>query len=425
MTTIRFVVDRLVVEFFVPFDPVGQADAASSARIVPLSRSHGALASPDTDPPAAVIIRIEAVQPGHPRLDLDVTNASAIGDDPWRPDGGGVGARPSVDTPSIATAPVASPSPPSEFSCHLGASNLDGRSGDEATLPMYEAGARSVRAHLRRRRGDIGDAVAAPPLSIGWRPKRTRGHLAWGRFRPHRARGVRTEQSATVSPSASRPRRRRNAPPRLGADAATRPGRRRSLIAAGLAVALGTLAVAAAMSSPLRNAPTAAPPIGATTPADPASPASATPASAPSPTICRGPSPTSPVGCTRHQSSPSATGPGVIGACVQLIETAAQTLRVDPDSYARVILAISLHTGRTMNELVHEQLVGQRTYLVRQLEQPGFSSNANLILGVNALTADIQRIDATPCADRPSAATPLPVADVTMPDVPGPRPDRP
>jgi hypothetical protein len=37
MTTIRFAVDRLVVESFAPFDPVGQADAASSDRIVPLS----------------------------------------------------------------------------------------------------------------------------------------------------------------------------------------------------------------------------------------------------------------------------------------------------------------------------------------------------------------------------------------------------
>jgi hypothetical protein len=61
------------------------------------------------------------------------------------------------------------------------------------------------------------------------------------------------------------------------------------------------------------------------------------------------------------------TAPVVAGECRHLTDIAAFALGVDPDTYARIILANAQH-GQTLNDVVPERLADEGAFRVRQLE---------------------------------------------------------
>jgi hypothetical protein len=103
-------------------------------------------------------------------------------------------------------------------------------------------------------------------------------------------------------------------------------------------------------------------------------------------------------GSASSRVRPPPLSPSMVGGCLDLIHIGADALGVDVDSYARVLVATTQHDGRTLQAAVREQLEKDRAFLAHQLEdRTRFAANTDLIIGVNAVGATIQRLTATTC----------------------------
>jgi hypothetical protein len=91
----------------------------------------------------------------------------------------------------------------------------------------------------------------------------------------------------------------------------------------------------------------------------------------------------------------------VAAACLTLIQTAAQAMAVDSDTYARVVA--QPEGARTVDDAIHEHLTQARLFLASQSEKTGSLADADVIARLDALDTAIYMADTRPCSGRPVA----------------------
>jgi hypothetical protein len=120
--------------------------------------------------------------------------------------------------------------------------------------------------------------------------------------------------------------------------------------------------------------------------------------------------PSGPVACRGDASSPEGCAPAalpptgaatVAAACLTLIQTAAQAMAVDSDTYARVV--VQPEGARTVDDVIHEHLTQARLFLVSQSEKTRSLGDADVIARLDALDTAIYLADARPCSGGPVA----------------------
>jgi hypothetical protein len=120
------------------------------------------------------------------------------------------------------------------------------------------------------------------------------------------------------------------------------------------------------------------------------------------PVACRGDAPWSPEGCT-PAAFPATGSATVAAACLTLIQTAAQAMAVDSDTYARVVA--QPEGARTVDDAIHEHLTQARLFLASQSEKTGSLADADVIARLDALDSAIYMADTRPCSGSPVAGS--------------------
>jgi len=92
--------------------------------------------------------------------------------------------------------------------------------------------------------------------------------------------------------------------------------------------------------------------------------------------------------------------PVLAAACHFLFDVAADALATEPDTYARAALTVSGTEGRSLNDVVHDDLAAVRDKVLRlPLTMPGSSATR-----VEALDLALALADAAPCSLRHTPA---------------------
>jgi hypothetical protein len=180
----------------------------------------------------------------------------------------------------------------------------------------------------------------------------------------------------------------------------TRP-RRRLLVIGGLVLVVLLAAVTIGpRSGPTRTAST---PTATIEPPGSSVARAATPPP-PTPLVCQGDAPFSSEGCPpdRSGSIPSGT---LTAGCLSLIQSAAQAMTVDPNSYSQVV-SWSAVAPRTIDDVVADQLGHAKLFLASQLQTAGATADPEAIDSLQAFDTAIAAAKARPCSDPVTLTTP-------------------
>jgi hypothetical protein len=116
------------------------------------------------------------------------------------------------------------------------------------------------------------------------------------------------------------------------------------------------------------------------------------------PVVCRGYAPFFPEGCTPDLRTTASVAEAL--ACLSLIQSAAQAMAVDSDTYARVVTQPT--NGGTVDDVIHEQLTQARLFVASQYEKTGKLSDPELVTTLKAFDTAIRMAETRPCSETPS-----------------------